>query len=344
MMASADQWLIAGAAAACSLPAVMLLIGPLRRVLIRHAVLDVPGARSSHSVPTPRGAGLALIPVIVLAFAALIITDTVPADPAGWIVIVGMAVLGAVSWLDDRRGLSPFTRLLAQFGWVVVGLFTLPPPGLIFQGLLPHWLDWAIAAAAWLWFINAFNFMDGIDGLAGAETASIGAGLMVMCLAVPALFPFGAIGLVLIGGSIGFLVWNWQKARIFLGDVGSVPLGYLLGWLLLGIATQGFWAAALILPAYYLGDATLTLALRLRRGEKVWEAHREHFYQRAVRSGMSHQATVIWICLFNLGLIGLAFVSTAGTLSSFAALGGAALIVVVLLWYFARALRLSEYR
>ncbi len=344
MIGSAEQWLIAAAAGACSLPAVMILIGRLRRILIQRAMLDIPGERSSHTAPTPRGAGLALVAVLILAFAALIITDTVPADPAGWVVIAAMIVLGVVSWIDDRRGLSPLTRLSAQFGWVVVGLFTLPPPGLIFQGALPHWLDWAIAAAAWLWFINAFNFMDGIDGLAGAETASIGTGLVILVLAVPGLFPFGAIGLLLIGGAVGFLVWNWQPARIFLGDVGSVPLGYLLGWLLLGVATQGYWGAALILPAYYLGDATLTLLLRLRRGERVWQAHREHFYQRAVRSGMSHKATVIWICLFNVGLIGLAFISTAGTISSLASLGGAALIVAVLLWYFARALKISEYR
>ena len=344
MIGTAEQWLIAGAAGACSLPAVMILIERLRRVLIKHAVLDMPGERSSHSAPTPRGAGLALIAVLILAFAALIVTDTVPADPAGWIVIAGLIVLGAVSWVDDRRGLSPMTRLAAQLGCVILGLLTLPPPGLIFQGLLPHWLDWAIAAAAWLWFINAFNFMDGIDGLAGAETAAIGAGLVVLVFAMPDLFPFGALGLVLIGGAIGFLVWNWQPARIFLGDVGSVPLGYFLGWLLLGVATQGAWAAALILPAYSLGDASLTLILRLRRGEKVWQAHREHFYQRAVRGGMSHKATVSWICLFNVGLIGLAFISTSGPLSSLASLGAAAFVVAILLWYFARALRLSEYR
>ena len=92
--------------------------------------------------------------------------------------LAGAAVLAFVSWLDDRRGLNPATRLIAQLGWVIVGLFTLPPKGsalaLVFQGVLPLWLDWAIAAALWLWFINAFNFMDGIDGLAGAETASIG--------------------------------------------------------------------------------------------------------------------------------------------------------------------------
>jgi UDP-N-acetylmuramyl pentapeptide phosphotransferase/UDP-N-acetylglucosamine-1-phosphate transferase len=334
-------WLIAGAAAACALPAVMLLTGRVRRYLIDRAILDVPGERSSHTKPTPRGAGLAVIPIVLLAFAALNLTQTVPAGRAGWIVIVGTAVLAFVSWLDDRRGLNPVTRLIAQLGWVVVGLFTLPPPGLIFQGVFPYWLDWAIAAALWLWFINAFNFMDGIDGIAGAQTASIGVGLALLALVAPALFPFGALGLVLVGAAVGFLVWNWQPARIFLGDVGSVPLGYLLGWLLLGIATQGAWAAALILPAYYLGDATLTLVLRLFKGEKVWQAHREHFYQRAVRGGMSHRSVVLWISLINLGLIGLAFVSVGNLTASLAALGAAALIVAVLLWYFARALRIA---
>jgi len=301
----------------------------------------VPGERSSHTRPTPRGGGLALIPIVLLGFAALIMSGAVAADPAGWIVIAAMAVLALVSWIDDRQGLNPLTRLIAQLGWVIVGLITLPPPGLVFQGVLPHWLDWALAAALWLWFINAFNFMDGIDGIAGAETAAIGVGLALLTLAMPGLYSFGALGLLLVGAVIGFLVWNWQPARIFLGDVGSVPLGYLLGWLLLGIATQGAWAAALILPAYYLGDATLTLLLRLRRGEKIWQAHREHFYQRAVRGGMSHRSVVIWVSLINVGLIGLAFVSLGNLTASLAALGAAVLIVAVLLWYFARALRIA---
>lgn len=344
MALGTEQWLIAAAAGACALPATMILTGRVRKYLISRNVLDMPVERSSHTVPTPRGAGLALIAILILAFAALILTRTVAANPAGWIVIAAMVVLGGISWLDDRKGVGPVTRLVAQIGWVLVGLFTLPPPGLVFQGALPHWLDWALAAALWIWFINVFNFMDGIDGLAGSQTAAIGVGLVVLVFAVPGLFAFGAIGLVLFGCAVGFLVWNWQPARIFLGDVGSVPLGYFLGWVLLGLATQGYWAAALILPAYYLGDASLTLALRLRRGQRVWEAHREHFYQQAVRGGMSHRGTVIWISLFNVGLIGLAFVSTAGTVSSIAALGGAVLIVAVLLWYFARALRLSEFR
>jgi UDP-N-acetylmuramyl pentapeptide phosphotransferase/UDP-N-acetylglucosamine-1-phosphate transferase len=275
----------------------------------------------------------------LVAFAALIIADAVPADPAGWVIIVAMAVLGGISWLDDRRGLSPLVRLVAQAGWVIVGLFALPPPGLIFQGLLPHWLDWTIAALVWLWFINLFNFMDGIDGLAGVETTSIGLGLCLIGLTVPPLFTFGMIGLVLVGGAIGFLVWNWQPARIFLGDVGSVPLGYLLGWLLLGLAASGAWAAALILPAYYLGDATLTLALRLRRGERMWQAHREHFYQQAVRGGLSHARVTTIIGLVNVLLIALALSTFLGPIALALALIAAALLVGVVLWYFSRILK-----
>jgi UDP-N-acetylmuramyl pentapeptide phosphotransferase/UDP-N-acetylglucosamine-1-phosphate transferase len=108
---------------------------------------------------------------------------------------------------------------------------------------------------------------------------------------------------VLAAAAIGFLAWNWHPARIFLGDSGSVPLGYLLGWLLLRLAGEGLWAPALILPAYYWADATLTLLKRAARGEKIWQAHRQHFYQQAVQGGASHAQVAMMIVTANLCLI-----------------------------------------
>jgi UDP-N-acetylmuramyl pentapeptide phosphotransferase/UDP-N-acetylglucosamine-1-phosphate transferase len=336
MAVGGDAWLIAAATGACALPLTMFVTGRVRRYLLSHALLDVPGERSSHSVPTPRGAGLAVVPVAILGLGALLATETVWAGIHGWLVLAGMAVLAMVSWIDDQRGLSPLIRLIAQVGWVVLGLSTLPGDRMIFQGALPPYLDGALAGLLWLWFINLFNFMDGIDGLAGSETVALGIGLAVVALLQPVLLSFGAIGLVLIGVGGGFLVWNWPPARIFLGDVGSVPLGFLIGWALLGLAVQGAWAAALILPAYYLGDATLTLLLRLRRGERVWRAHREHFYQRAVQGGLSHRRVSSLVSLLNLALIGLAAVAAVGPEGGYVGLAGAAVLTGLLLWYFAR--------
>src|SRR5690606_27746163 len=123
-------------------------------------------------------------------------------------------------------------------------------------------------------------------------TAAIGLGVALFAGAAGGEPALVALGLAVAGAAFGFLPWNWQPARIFLGDVGSVPLGYALGWLLLSLAAAGAWAAALILPLYYLADATLTLMRRLARGERVWQAHREHFYQRATQAGRSHAAVV----------------------------------------------------
>ena len=134
----------------------------------------------------------------------------------------------------------------------------------MFQGWLPAALDMAAAALLWVWFVNLYNFMDGIDGIAGSETAAIGIGLALFAIAGigndPAL---AAPAAVIAAAAIGFLVWNWAPARIFLGDVGSVPLGYLLGFLLLAAASRGHWKLALILPLYFLADATITLLRRL---------------------------------------------------------------------------------
>jgi UDP-N-acetylmuramyl pentapeptide phosphotransferase/UDP-N-acetylglucosamine-1-phosphate transferase len=195
--------------------------------------------------------------------------------------------------------------------------------------LLPELADRLVAGLAWIWFINLFNFMDGIDGIAGVEAACIGAGLFVVLQGLGSPAGLGLIALATAGAALGFLWWNWQPARIFLGDVGSVPLGYLLGWLLLSAAAAGAWAPALILPLYYLADASLTLVRRLLRGERIWHAHRQHAYQRAVQGGMSHAQTVRIIAAGNLALIGLAVVAGGGW--PMAALGAAVFVVLLVL-------------
>lgn len=311
-----------------------LLTCAVRALLTRYAVLDKPNERSSHKTPVPRGGGVAVVAVVLILW--LIIW--LPAEGVTWplflLLLIGAAALAVISWLDDYSGgLPPLPRFIAQGAAIVAGLFALPGEGGVFQGLLPYWLDMALSGVAWLWFVNLFNFMDGIDGLAGSETAAIGLGAVLLAsIGAVGVVP-GALGLVLVGAALGFLLWNWQPAKIFLGDVGSIPLGYLIGWLLLALAAQGHWVAALLLPGYYLADASLTLARRLMRGERIWQAHREHFYQHAVRQGRSHAQVVLAISITNGGLLILALVSTIGDAASYAALAGGAVLVSVLLWY-----------
>ena len=320
------------------------LTGLARAPLRRHGVMDRPNDRSSHRDAVPRGGGIPVIGVLLAAWLALWLTGASASTGAlFWIVLAGALGLAAVSWLDDLHGgLSIFLRLAVQVAAVGVGIAALPGDGLVFQGVVPAFVDHALAAAAWLWFVNLFNFMDGIDGLSGVEGASLGLGTFLLALLGAAPAGLGPLGLALAGVSLGFLLWNWHPAKVFLGDVGSVPLGYLAGWLMLALTTAGAWQAALLLPAYYLADATFTLIRRLFRGRRVWQAHREHVYQRAVAAGWSHGRTAALIAGNNLLLAGLAVASQRGSVAAAAALAAGVILVAALLWYLHAAARASR--
>ena len=278
-------------------------------------LIDRPNDRSNHVVPTPRGGGLA--PVLVLVLAGIGLGVNQP----GLRLEVLLALAGALavmSLVDDRRGLDPRIRFLGQSAAVGLALaFAIAAWLPIGDGGTPAWLLWPGLALAWLWFTNVFNFMDGIDGISGIQLITLGAGIAAVLIVHHA--PPGAqavlsdaligAGLMLGAGGAGFLTANWHPARVFLGDVGSIPLGFLSGAALLGLSSAGFAAAALILPAYYLVDATTTLVLRLFRGEPVTQPHRSHAYQIAVRSGLSHADVCKRVMLLNLGLVLLAVLS-----------------------------------
>ena len=298
-------------------------------LMLRHwAVLDQPNERSSHTIPTPRGGGGAVVFVINVLW--------------GWhayetgdvwlgVVLAAAAGLAAVSWIDDLRSLPPLTRLAAQCLAVAAGIASLQGDGLFFQGVLPSSLDALIAAVGWIWFVNLFNFMDGIDGISGVETACVGAGAALIAFLAPNLdLPAPVYGVTIAAAALGFLIWNWNPAKVFLGDVGSVPLGFMLGWILLDMAAAGLWASALILPLYYLADATITLGKRALRGENILRAHREHFYQHAVQSGKGHAQISLTILVGNLVLMALA---VAALTWPWLALGAATLTVATLLWH-----------
>ena len=280
--------------------------GALLPFLRARAILDHPNERSSHDTPTPKGGGLALMAVVLVAWVAaglylesgILLTWTLP----------GVAlVLAGLSWIDDLRALPPVIRLVAQIVAVTAILLLRPMPDAFFQGLLPHALDALLAGIIWVWFINLFNFMDGIDGITGIETIIIGVGVALIGDGLAAL-----LGGIMAAAAAGFLKWNWHPAKVFMGDVGSVPLGFLLGWLLLDMAGNGHWAAAMILPAYYLADATLTLIRRALKGEKVWQAHRQHFYQQAVQRGLSHVNVTARVAVLGALLVNLAWFAENG--------------------------------
>jgi UDP-N-acetylmuramyl pentapeptide phosphotransferase/UDP-N-acetylglucosamine-1-phosphate transferase len=326
-------WLTPLACFVLPLGASLALTGLMLVLLRRIGLYDQPNERSLHRRPTPRGGGLAPVAVLIAGWAAVAVTAGLP--PARWLPSLGGALLlAATGWRDDCGGLSPVAKLVPQLAAVGLGMIALADGGSLFQGWLPPMLDRLAAALLWLWFVNLYNFMDGSDGLAAGEAATIGLGLALVALWLAWPGATAEFGLVLAGAALGFLWWNRPPARLFLGDAGSLPLGYLIGWLLLDAAGSGHWAPALILPGYFLADASVTLARRAARGDNLLAAHAEHFYQRAVRNGLGHGGTLVTIMIANLVLIAFALGAAEG--ETVAALLGAGVTVLYLLHRLAR--------
>jgi UDP-N-acetylmuramyl pentapeptide phosphotransferase/UDP-N-acetylglucosamine-1-phosphate transferase len=277
-------------ALAAGLAFVLCLV--LRPLMMRYA-LARPNARSSHRTPTPQGGGIAVLAGAFLALAlalAFIPMDTVARQGLA-LVMTASALLAVVGAWDDIRPLSPALRLPLQFLCVGIVVFYAAPEIRLLPEALPLWAERGLALVAGV--------------LAGAIALAAGHDIVD-----PAT---GFLAAALLGGLLGFAPFNKPVARIFLGDVGSLPLGLLGAYLLYRLAGTGALAAALILPLYHVMDSTITLFRRLMRGEKVWQAHRSHFYQQATDNGFKVIEIVTQVALLNLGLIALAAVSIAVT-------------------------------
>jgi UDP-N-acetylmuramyl pentapeptide phosphotransferase/UDP-N-acetylglucosamine-1-phosphate transferase len=324
--------IFAGAALICS-----GLILALRPLLVRYA-LARPNARSSHREPTPQGGGIAVIAAmtIVLASAAIIVPSLVEAPHQLAIALGCVIVLGVIGATDDIKPLEPLPRLLLQAIAAVIILGVLPPD-LHVVSILPWWLERAILFIGLLWFVNLVNFMDGIDWMTVAEVVPVTAALSLFGLLGALPHSATLISLALCGAMIGFAPFNRPVARLFLGDVGSLPIGLILGWLLILLADRHL-AAALLLPLYYVADATITLVRRFVRGERVTQAHRTHFYQRATDRGLSVYQIVTRVFLVNIALAGLAMLAvlTESALIQAILLALGCVIVAALLWSFGR--------
>ena len=279
----------------------------LRPWLLRYA-LARPNARSSHSAPTPQGGGIAVVASwLLVCGAALFTSGAVTATTATGIAAVFaatilIAVLGAV---DDIRPVEVIPRLLFQMLAVAIVIATLPAD-FNMTPFLPWWLERVLLVIGGVWFVNLVNFMDGLDWMTVAEMAPVTAGLVL--LGSLGALPDHAIlcALALLGALIGFAPFNRPVARLFLGDVGSLPIGLIVGWLLALLADKGHLAAALLLPLYYLADATVTLFRRIWNGERIWQAHRNHFYQRATARGFSIPQVIARVFAVNVVLVALA--------------------------------------
>ncbi|MEX5581508.1 MraY family glycosyltransferase [Pseudomonas lurida] len=289
----------------------LLLTGLLRRYAISRKLIDVPNARSSHSIPTPRGGGVAIVISFLGALSVAYIGNWIDRSVA--VALLGSGALTAViGFMDDHGHIAARWRLLGHFSAAAWALFWLGGmPSINLMGFtVEHGFISAVLGAFYLvWMLNLYNFMDGIDGLAAGE---------VVCVCLGASLIYSVLGfdqliwapLVLSMAAMGFLFWNFPPARIFMGDAGSGFLGIILA----GLSLQAAWADSrllwvwIILLGVFIVDATLTLFRRLIRGEKVYEAHRSHAYQFASRHYGKHLPVTIAALLINvLWLLPIAF-------------------------------------
>ncbi len=246
--------------------------------------MDVPNHRSLHSNPTPRVGGLGIL-------AGIAAGGLVPLAGIGWetvLLLAGALTLALLSFVDDRRGLPILLRFAVH-------------------GLAAAGVAWALAGGWWValavfltvWATNLYNFMDGTDGLAGGM-ALFGFGACGIAAWLAQDLHLAALCLAIAGGAAGFLVFNLPPARVFMGDVGSIPLGFLMAGVGLAGIKAGNWPLffPLLVFSPFVLDATITLLRRLLRGEKIWQAHREHYYQRMIRSGVGKRQTLlVWYAL-----------------------------------------------
>jgi UDP-N-acetylmuramyl pentapeptide phosphotransferase/UDP-N-acetylglucosamine-1-phosphate transferase len=306
---------------------------------LAHYAMAKPNARSSHKAPTPQGGGIAVIAAtLVVSGGVLLLSGTARTNPWPLAVTAAAVILIAlVGVMADQRPIAPAPRLVLQTFAVAAVLATLPPE-LRIVPIVPLWGERILLLVGALWFVNLVNFMDGLDWMIVVEVVPITAALAGLGLLGYLPWQHTVISLALCGATIGFAFFNKPVARLFLGDVGSLPIGLLLGWLLLVLAASGGRAAAVLLPLYYLADSTITLLRRAGKGESVWLAHRSHYYQRATDRGYRVIDVVARIFAVNIVLAALAFATLLrpSSMADGAALSTGAALVAWLLVAFAR--------
>jgi len=299
------------------------------RPLLQRYALARPNARSSHRMPTPQGAGIAVISATLVVGLAWAVWANVAIPPA---LVVATVVIALVGFADDIVSLPVLVRLVLQAACVGAVVFTAPDDARIVPAL-PLALERGLIVFAGIWFVNLVNFMDGLDLMTVAEVVPVTAALALFGLLGELSWPAVLIATALCGAMFGFAPFNKPVAKVFLGDVGSLPIGLLLGWCLLELAWRGEPAAALLLPAYYLADSTITLFRRIARREQFWSAHRSHFYQRATDNGFTVPRVIRDVFALNLVLAALAILTVCSgsmTLKLLALVAGAIAVAFVL--------------
>lgn len=286
-----------------ALIAAAVLTGVFRRFALAANLLDTPNQRSSHVLPTPRGGGLSIVIVFLLGLPVLNGMGFI-SDKALWALTGAGGTVALIGFLDDRGHIPARWRLLAHFigaGWGLLWLGGLPSLDWLGYSLDLGWLGHFLGLVYLVWLLNLYNFMDGIDGLAGIEAITVCLGGILLYLMTQENSLALAPALLAMAVS-GFLLWNFPPAKIFMGDVGSGFLGMVLGLFSLqaaAVSPQFFWSWVILLGLFIV-DATWTLVRRFLRGEKVYEAHRCHAYQNASRLFGAHKPVTLAVAMINM--------------------------------------------
>ena len=270
----------------------------IRNFALRKKIVDIPNERSLHSIPTPKGGGLAIVISWYVGITILFFFNAI--EPNLYYALMSGFILMIVSLVDDLMSLKPGIRLLVHFGTSILAFYFLQGlrPFIIPElGLESLYMFYPIVIIGMVWFINLFNFMDGVDGFASLEA--------VLVSLVIFIFSGNIINLLFIICIAGFLYWNWPRAKIFLGDVGSTQLGFIL--IVLGIYFHNSLEFSILnwimLTSPFWFDATFTLYRRWKNKEKLSHAHKKHVYQRFVQAGFSHQKVNFYLIGVNLILV-----------------------------------------
>lgn len=303
----------------------------LINVMPKFGIVDIPSKRRAHDKITPRGGGFAFVliySILLPAFEYFVVGSIEDST----IVLQIFIPISVVSFWDDISHVMIPLRLLIHILCSCLAIMWLVHPSPILHYELPVYLDLAIGTFALLTFLNIYNFMDGIDGITVSQSLHYSATILLLCFVRYDLIPnvdMVVVTAVIIGGwSLGFIYFNWQPAKIFLGDVGSISLGFLIGVCLLTIASASakLFAACVIASLYYIADGGMTILIRVVKGERIWEPHLQHFFQKSVKNGKSHKRTVKRIMKCNVLLMLLAVQSLYYPVISII---GATLVVMV---------------
>ena len=277
-------------------------------------VVDVPNKRRAHNKITPRGGGLAIVIVVIIAFSIFEYLETEALFYSIRIVPI-LLTIATVSFLDDLKPMPILVRLSIHLICSTLSVLFFLFPGSLFHQELPLYIDFILSIIILTAFLNIYNFLDGIDGITSAESIHLSITMLLLCYLksdiIINLNLIIVLNIIILASSIGFLIFNWHPAQIFLGDVGTISLGLLIGLclLLISASSSNLFVASFIASLYYIADGGLTILIRLLNKEKIWQPHLKHFFQKAVKNGKTHTEVVSRITICNIFLMILSIIS-----------------------------------